>query len=200
MNEDRQIQTESHGMEHYEDEIDLVDLVGVLWRRRWLMLGIIVVIVGLAIAYCFVATPKYEIISQISPGITRFDKEGNPVRDFSAKDIQAWFEKESYLETLASLLGDEESLPELKAGTTRQASLVTISFYWPDANQGKQLLKSLLNVLGSSDSTFSRRLETELRLIKKNITSAQQIIMRIKVHIPLDSGHLFRSISATHSA
>ena len=183
MNEDRQIQTESHGMEHYEDEIDLVDLVGVLWRRRWLMLGIIVVIVGLAIAYCFVATPKYEIISQISPGITGFDEKGNPVRDFSTNDIQAWFEKESYLETLASLLGDDKSFPKLKAGTTRQASLVTISFYWPDANQGKQLLKSLLNVLGSSDSTFSRRLETELRLIKKNITSAQQIIMRIKGQI-----------------
>ena len=185
MNEDHQTQTDSHRIEQYEDEIDLVDLVGVLWRRRWLMLVIIVVIVGLAIAYCFIATPKYEIISQISPGITRFDKDGNPVRDFSAKDIQAWFEKESYLETLASLLGDEEPLPELKASTTRQASLVTVSLYWPDANQGKQLLKSLINVLGSSDSMFSRRLEAELKLIKKNITSAQQIIMRIKGQIDI---------------
>jgi uncharacterized protein involved in exopolysaccharide biosynthesis len=144
MNEDHQTQTESHGIEHFEDEIDLVDLVGVLWRRRWLMLGIIVVIVGLAIAYCFVATPKYEIISQISPGITGFDEKGNPVRDLSANDIQTWFEKESYLETLVTLLGDEEQLPELKAGTSRNASLITVSFYWPDANQGKQLLQSLI--------------------------------------------------------
>ena len=30
MNEDHQTQTESHGIEHFEDEIDLVDLVGVL--------------------------------------------------------------------------------------------------------------------------------------------------------------------------
>ncbi len=111
MNEENRTQTESHGIEHFEDEIDLVDLVGVLWRRRWLMLGIIVVIVGLAIVYCFVATPKYEIISQISPGITGFDEKGNPVRDLSAKDIQTWFEKEGYLETLVTLLGDEELLP-----------------------------------------------------------------------------------------
>ncbi len=183
MDEDHRTRTENHGIEHYEDEIDLVDLVGVLWRQRWLMLGIIVVIVGLAIAYCFVATPKYEIISQISPGITGFDKEGNPVRDFSAKDIQIWFEKESYLETLASLLGDEEPLPELKASTTRQASLVTVSLYWPDADQGKQLLKSLIDVLGTRSSMVSRRIEAEMKLIKKNITLAQQIITRIKGQI-----------------
>jgi len=183
MNEDHRTQTDNHRIEHYEDEIDLADMVGVLWRQRWLMLGIIVVVVGLAIAYCFVATPKYEIISQISPGITGFDKEGNPVRDFSAKDIQIWFEKESYLETLVTLLGDEEPLPELKASTTGQARLVTVSLYWPDANQGKQLLKSLIDALGSSDSMFSRRLEAELKSIKKNIAQAQQTIKRIRGQI-----------------
>ena len=134
MNEEHRTQTESHGIEHFEDEIDLVDLVGVLWRRRWLMLGIIVVVVGLAIAYCFVTTPKYEIISQISPGITSFDEKGNPVRDLSANDIKVWFENESYLETLVTLLGDEEQLPELEASTSRQASLITVSLFWPDVD------------------------------------------------------------------
>jgi len=181
MNENHQIQTESHGIEQYEDEIDLVDLVGVLWRRRWIMLGIIVVIVGLAIAYCLIATPKYEIISQISPGITGFDEKGNPVRDLSANDIQTWFEKKSYLETLVSLLGDEEPLPELKAGTTRQASLVTVSFYWPDADQGKQLLNSVVDDLSDRVSISIQQIIANRRAIEQQIFAHKMEIERIPI-------------------
>ena len=74
-----------------DDEIDLVELLAILWRRRWLMAGVFVIIVGLAVAYCFVATPKYEISAQVSPGITGFDDRGNSFHAWSPKDIQNWF-------------------------------------------------------------------------------------------------------------
>jgi len=146
------------------------------------MFGIIVVIVGLAIAYCFITTPKYEIIAQFRPGITGFDEKGNPVRDLSAKDIQTWFEKESYLETLVTLLGDEESLPELKAGTSRNASLITVSFYWPDADQGKQLLQSLIDVLGTRSSMVSsRRITVSQSAMKQAIHKTEQDVKHITI-------------------
>ena len=164
-----------------EDEIDLVDLVGVLWRRRWLMLGTVVVIVGLAIAYCFTATPKYEITAQLTPGITRFDDRGNPARDLSAKDIQTWFEKESYREGLVSLLGNDESPPRLTASTTQQARLVTVSFYWPDTKKGKQLLKSVVDNFINRGSKSIQQITASCRSIEQEIFALNKEIEQISI-------------------
>ena len=61
------------------------------------------------------------------------------------------------ISVVVPLFNEEESLPELKAGTSRKASLITVSFYWPDADHGKQLLQSLIDVLGTRSSMVSRR-------------------------------------------
>jgi len=118
------------------DEIDLVELVSILWRRRWHMAAVFVIIVGLAVAYCFIATPKYEITAQLSPGITVFGGKGNSVRAWSPKDLQNWFSQKGYLEVLLGSLGEDL----VEASNIRQSNVVNVRFNWPDPEQGKQLL------------------------------------------------------------
>jgi len=171
----------------YEDEIDLGELVGVLWRRRWFMLGVIIFFVGLAIAYCFITTPHYEIVAQIRPGITGFDDKGNPVRDWSPNDIETWFSREGYLDIVAGLLGDNASIPKIKAGSNRRGKVVTLSLYWPDRAQGKQILGSVIAAL---TSTRSKRIQRRLALSRQQIRQAIHATESDLKHIPIEQGRL----------
>lgn len=130
-----------------DDEIDLVELVAILYRRRWLMAGVFVFIIGLAVAYCFIATPKYEITAQISPGITGYDEAGQPVKAWSAKDIQNWFNRSGYLEILEPVFRNSGERLEIEASNTRESDVVNLSFDWPDKNQGKELIQKSIDFL-----------------------------------------------------
>ena len=170
---------------YYEDEIDLAELVGVLWRRRWFMLGVIIFFVGLAIVYCFIATPRYEIAAQLRPGITGFDASGNPVRDWTPKDIESWFAKKSYLGTVTGRPGEETSIPTIKAGSSRQAKVVTVSLYWPDSAQGKQILGSAIDALTSTGSEgIQQRLAVSRRQIEEKIHETESELE----HVPIERG------------
>lgn len=172
---------------YYEDEIDLGELVGVLWRRRWFMLGVIIFFVGLAIVYCFVSTPRYEIVAQLRPGITGFNDKGDPVRDWSPNDIETWFSREGYLDIVAGLLGDNASIPKIKAGSNRGGKVVTLSLYWPDSAQGKQILGSVIAALTSTKSkAIQRRLALSRQQIRQTIHETESDLK----HIPIERGRL----------
>jgi len=70
----------------YAEEIDLAELVAVLWRQRLFIAAVIAVIVAFAAMYCLLATPKYEIIAQIRPGITGYTQDGDEIRSWSPKE------------------------------------------------------------------------------------------------------------------
>jgi uncharacterized protein involved in exopolysaccharide biosynthesis len=187
MNENEKRSRPAEESYYYEDEIDLAELAGVLWRRRWFMLGVIIFFAGLAIVYCFIATPRYEIAAQLRPGITGFDEKGNPVRDWTPKDIESWFAKDVYLDTVAVLLGDNASIPIIKAGSNRQAKVVTVSLYWPDGAQGKQILGS---AIGALTSTGSEGVQKRLAVSRRQIEQAIHRTESELEHIPIERGRL----------
>ena len=173
---------------YHEDEIDLAELAGVLWHRRWFMLGVIIFFVGLAIVYCFIATPHYEIVAQLRPGITEFDTRGNPVRDWTSKDIEAWFSRKGYLQIVTGLLGDNASIPTIKASSNRQAKLVTVSLYWHDSEQGIQILGSAIDALTSA--TGSQGIPQQLAVSRLKIEEEIHETKSELEHIPIESSRL----------
>jgi len=173
---------------YYEDEIDLADLAGVLWRRRWLMLGIIICFVCTAVAYCFITTPLYEIFAQLRPGITGFDDKGNPVQDWTPKDIESWFAQGGYSESLSGQMGDNASVPVIKAVSNRQAKVVTVSLYWPDRKQGRQILASAIDALTSTGG--SSGIQEQLVVSRRQIEQAIHKTESELEHIPIEHGRL----------
>ena len=187
MNENEKRSRPAEESYYYEDEIDLAELVGVLWRRRWFMLGVIIFFVGLAVAYCFITTPRYEIVAQLRPGITGFDGQGNPAWDWTPKDIESWFAKKSYLGTVTGQSGKQTSIPTIRASSNRQAKVVTVSLYWPDSAQGKQILGSIIDVLASTGSEgIQQRLAVSRRQIEEEIHETESELE----HIPIERGRL----------
>jgi len=165
-----------------DDEIDLVELVAILWRRRWLMVGVFVFIVGLAVAYCFIATPKYEIIAQVKPGISGFDKNNLPLYDYSAKDIQTWFQRDGYVESLVRKYGTGIEIPKIEASSGRDVNMLTLRFYWHNSENGKKILNSLIESFGKNDFVaIKKRIDLSKRMIEQDIERINNDIKFISI-------------------
>ena len=51
----------------YDSGIDLIEWIGVLWKKKWLIGGVVAVVMLVAIAYALLATPVYKAQAEIFP-------------------------------------------------------------------------------------------------------------------------------------
>lgn len=58
----------AYGPAFHNDEISLADLVGALWRRRWVVLGVAAAVTAVAAAYAFTRPPQYEYTAALQIG------------------------------------------------------------------------------------------------------------------------------------
>lgn len=61
------------------DELDLKELLSILYRRKWLILGTVIIITSLVTLYAFIATPRYTANLQLV-----FDAKEQSVLNFDA--------------------------------------------------------------------------------------------------------------------
>jgi len=55
------MQNENAQHDHYNDEIDLFELVATIWKGKWLILGCVILTLIVAVAYIKVTPTKYQI-------------------------------------------------------------------------------------------------------------------------------------------
>ena len=79
-------EVQEHAPAHWDDEIDLRQLVEVLLRRKWLIFGLIVAAVALAGIYSFfVLPPRYEATMTVAlPAVDGEDGLGMSVNAYRA--------------------------------------------------------------------------------------------------------------------
>lgn len=174
-----------------EDEIDLVELVAVLWRQRWLMVGVVTVITALAVVYCLKATPQYLISAQLTPGITGYDAGNKPVSSWSVKDIEALFAGDAQQALLLALVPEGTSLPKISTASSKDSKIVTIKFLWPDPVEGKKILQDFLqSIVSNKNEQISHQITVSRGVI-------EQLIQKIgsdKEQITIDRARLKDSL------
>ena len=115
--------------------ISLAGLLNILWRRRLLII-LIVLISGIAgIVFSLSRTEKYKAIATVRPGITSFNSNGIPVRDWRIKDVIRWYQRGMYMQGVRKTLNldPETRIPLIEAefiprGVGRQGGdVVTLS-------------------------------------------------------------------------
>ena len=165
--------------DHYDDEIDLTDILNVLWKQRWFIVIVTLSFVTFAIVYVFVKTPLYEIKARISPGITDYDKNGNSIRKVSPNDITAWFSEKLY----CSIITEEKNkCPEIDAKLISKTDSVTVSYYSNDPIQAKNTLNNILNILTSGGAqSFKRELIVGKKSLEYQIHEAKQSIKQLLI-------------------
>ncbi len=165
--------------DHYDDEINLVDIFSVLWKQRWFIAIITLFFVALAVIYIFLKTPLYEIKTQISPGITNYDKNGDAIRKLSSDDIVAWFSEEMYCPLITE---KANKCPEIVAKTISKTDSVTVSYYGKDPIQTKNDLNYILNILTNDGAqSFKRELNVGKDSLEHEIDEAKQSINRLLI-------------------
>ncbi len=149
---------------HDEEEIDLADLIAVLWRHRILIVSISIFCTVVGIIYCLVSTPLYEISSQIRPGITGYDEQDHPIRSLTPQAIKFWFSKKGYNryidENIAQI--NKERFPiSIKANVEKESEFVSLSMYYPKKQTGQKILA---NILINYHQELRKSLHNELNL------------------------------------
>ena len=147
-----------------EDEIDLVELIAILWRHRVLIVSICFFCTVAGIIYCLVATPLYEISAQIRPGITGYDEQGHPIRSLTPQAIRFWFSKKGYnryTEENSAKTNKNKFPISIKASVEKESEFVSLSMYYPEKQNG---IKILTNILKYFHQELKKSLYNEVKL------------------------------------
>jgi len=191
MNEDPQTQKDTHRIEHYEDEIELMDYLLVIWKWKYFILSGILVC-GLIAAIISLKMDKvYSINMVLRPGILSIERS---VYIDSPHNIKALIESETFNnDILKDIYNDKiHTTPKrLKFKVTIPAESDTMKVQYETANikQGMAILEHLSKLLLETYSKlvqyFKSEYDMKLSLLEYGIdylkTSIQSYKRNVKI-------------------
>ena len=152
MHEDHQTQTESRKIEHYEDEIELIDLLRVIWKWKYLILAGTAVC-GLIAAIISFSIPKiYRIDMALQPGIVSIDHRGKKVYIDSVENIKNIIETNALKSEIAKYLqktnrkNPSKSL-KFTVSVPKKSEIIKVSYESGRVDFGINVLKAVYQAL-----------------------------------------------------
>ncbi|MCF8084308.1 MAG: hypothetical protein K9M96_14555 [Deltaproteobacteria bacterium] len=152
MEDHRPIDPDAHRYDYYEDEIELMDLLKVIWKWKYLILaGTLLCAVGAALISLNM-TRVYRVDMSVSPGILRINEDGTNVYIDSIQNIRTLIEAGTFDGQILQNLNMPEgrSRPEslgLKVETPKGLNAVRVSYETPYPQLGIQVLSDLNDLL-----------------------------------------------------
>lgn len=180
-------------MDGYENEIELMDYLLVIWKRKWLIIVptfFLAVIAGIA---SFLIPPKWEIDAIIQPSKFFVQTEQGQFEEVvvvDPKQIAGQINQESYDRIIAAELNlDFRKFPELKSENLRDTKLVRVSVRENDIEKGKAILSSLFTHLKRE---LDRKIDVEMKSIDTEITTKQNSIKDMENEIKTKENEIKR--------
>jgi len=169
-------------MDDYENEIELMDYLNVIWKRKWL---IIIPTFFLPLAtgiFSFLTPPKWEVDAVIQPSKFFVQTEEGRFEEIiviDAKQIAGQINQESYDRLISAELNiDERAFPGLKAENLRDTKLVRVAVRERNIERGKAILISLFNHLKRE---LDQKVDVEMKGIDTQIDLKEYDINRSKI-------------------
>lgn len=145
-----------------DDEINLIDYIKVVIKRKWLILGITLTAVLIAGIASMVSPKNYEVSTTLQIGNTTDILE-------STSQVAEKIKSNAYKNLLEEKL-NIENLPEIKTETPQNTNFVSIIIETDNPEQAKQILDEINSlVLLEHQEIFNKR-ESQ---IKENIKEIQ---------------------------
>ena len=171
-------------MEEYEDEIELMDYLNVIWKKKWLIILptlFCVIIVGII---SFRLPHIWEVDAIIQPSKFFVQTESGQFEEVlvvSPKQIAGQINQQSYSPLIAAELNmDIKTFPKLKAENLRDTNLVRISIRENDTEKAKLILSSLFNHLKTD---MDRKIDVEIKGIDTRIEAQENSIKQNELTI-----------------
>jgi capsular polysaccharide biosynthesis protein len=167
-----------------EKEIELIDYLNVIWKRKWLIIiptFFLVVAVGVI---SFLLPKQWEIDAIMVPSKFFIQTEQgafNEVVVVDPKQIASQINEATYDSLIAAELNlDIKEFPKLKANNIRDTKLVRISVKEEDIEKAKQILHSLFNHLKRD---LDKKIDVEIKDIDTQIATNENTIKQKGLNI-----------------
>jgi len=171
-------------MEEQYDEIELMDYLLVIWKRKWLIILPTLLCVIAAGVISFMLPQKWEVDAIIQPSrlfVQNQQGEFQEVVVTTPNQIAGQINEESYNRLIAAELNvDLRKFPQLKAETPRDTNLVRVSIREEDIQKAKSVLLSLFKHLKVE---LDRKVDVEMKGIDTNITQNENLIKLKELNI-----------------
>jgi len=167
-----------------EKEIELIDYLNVIWKRKWLIViptFFLVVVVGVI---SFLLPKQWEIDAILVPSkffIQTEQGEFEEVLVADSKQIAGQINEKSYDHLIAAELNlDIREFPKLEADNIRDTNLVQISIRKDDTEIAKRILYSLFNHLKRD---LDKKIDVEIKGLDTQVESKKNAINSKEVEI-----------------
>jgi len=137
----------------YEDEVNLIDYLRILWKWKWLIIAGTFLCVIITAVISFQMPKIYEVSAVIEPGIIGFNKEGNFIYIDSSANISRKINEGVYNRRVQEALHLDplKTRVEFKAEVGRGANTIKVTSQWKerDINPGVKATQRLLQLLSN---------------------------------------------------
>jgi LPS O-antigen subunit length determinant protein (WzzB/FepE family) len=155
-----------------DDEIDLISLIAVLWRRKKFIVGFTICLAALAaVVVMFVLTPQYKVSAMVSPGIIGFNQQGNPLYASSPSDIKEWLDSGAYVDEMISRMSEDAVAQGMipKPGSLetdiKGGQIVRVNLFNPAPEKGVNILQDILDIFANNQKTYIYALKEKKNII-----------------------------------
>jgi len=163
-------------MEEYEDEIELMDYLNVIWKKKWLIILPTLFCVVIAGIISFRLPHIWEVDAIIQPSKILVKTEQGQFEEVvvvSPKQIVGQISQEVYNRLIGAELNlDIRTFPTLKAENLRDTNLVRVSVREKDTEKAKLILLSLFKHLKAD---LDEKIDIEMKGIDSQIKN-QEIV------------------------
>lgn len=164
-------------MDEYEDEIELMDYLNVLWKRKWLIILPTFFLVFAVGILSFMLHPVWEVDAIVVPSKFFVQTEQGQFEEVvvvDPKQIAGQINQGSYNNLISAELNiDRKMFPKIHAENLRDTKLVRISAREKDVKKAKLILNALFNHLKQE---FDRKIDVEIKVIDTEIATNKNLI------------------------
>jgi len=171
-------------MNEYENKIELMNYLNILWKRKWFIIIATFLFISAAVAISFILPPKWEVDAIFVPSKYIIRTQGGPIQEFPFVNSGLMTEiinQATYNNFIATELSlDTKDLTKLKAEHLKGTHQVRVSIIESDIEKAKLILHSLLNRIKGDLDVMAH---TEIRGVDSQIKSKEieKLILERKI-------------------
>jgi len=171
-------------MNEYDNKIELMNYLDVLWKRKWLIIIATFLLISAAAVITFLMPPKWEVDAIIEPSkfyYRNLDGEWEKMQFINTSWIIHTINRGAYNERIAAELKlNLKDLPKLKVENLEDTYLMRIYIEEKDVEKAKLIMHSLLNYL---KEIYDQSVDTRIKRFDSQVKSkeTEKLILEKKI-------------------
>lgn len=167
----------------YDDEIDLAELAAAIWRRKWIVLGVMLACIALGVGYALTRDRIYEYSTTIEIGTRVVESEARPIEP--PQTVVAKLEKNYIPEAIRTFAQESKKNGgagirlNVRTNSPANTDLVVLTSEGPE-ELSQYYIPLHVRLLQRLSSDHARQAELQRLELQNQLRMAEQELERIK--------------------